>query len=308
VGCSTRLTDSATSAPPFEDAFTYRYFAAIFDQADLTDAEAVQALSQAGRQIRSEYDRALILTQQTRRVEDGPSVRDAFFAATSTIGSDHEMRLVLTEVVAGGPVSHEVLRATLEAATGLETDEERGRLLTDIAETQHLGAGAMDGTTRDLFFERLDQMHSNSERAGVLTVVATHATDRATRAALVRSTARLNSDAHKRRVLTAIAGSRLEDPLRAQFFRAAGSIHSDHEKRRALTGIADLTAPSAETLADALRMAADIRTDHELASLLVRIAERHDLDAELRDGYLKAVGTITSPFEQRRSMSALARR
>jgi beta-lactamase regulating signal transducer with metallopeptidase domain len=301
----TRLT--ATSAPPFEDAFAYRYFATLFDLADLTDAEAVRVLTQAGLQVRSEYDRALILMQQQRRAKAGPLVRDAFFTATGTIESDHEMRLVLTELVSGGPVSSGLLRATLETAGGLQTDEERARLLTDIAETQSLAPRDTDQAARDLFFERLDGMQSNSERAGVLTAVAAHANDSATRAAVLASTARLNSDAHKRRVLRAVTATRLEAPIRAPFFLAAGSIHSDHEKRRALSGIADLEEPAAEALRDALRMATDIQTDHELASLLVRIAERHALDSQLRGAYLDAVSTITSPFEQRQTLAALTR-
>lgn len=297
-----------TLEPSLHDAFAYRYFAALFDMAVMTDRETARVLAQTAQQVRSEYDRALILMQQERRAETGPLVRDAFFSATSTITSDHEMRLVLTELVDSGPVSNALLRATLDAAGGLETDEERARLLTDIAETQSLAPPDTDPETRSLFFERLDGMQSNVERAGVLTAIASHATDTATRAAVVKSTARLNSDAHKRRVLRAIAATRLEAPISGPFFVAAGSIHSDHEKRRALAGIADLDAPAPAALGETLRLATEIQTDHELASLLVRIAERHTLDSQLRTAYLDAVDTIASPFAQRQTLAALARR
>ena len=90
------------------------------------------------------------------------------------------------------------------------------------------------------------------------------------------------------------------------FFQTAATVHSDHEKRRTLTGIADLDNPSAEALADTLRLAREIRTDHELASVLIRIADRHALRGPLRASYIAAADTITSSFERRQTMAALA--
>ena len=55
-----------------------------------------------------------------------------------------------------------------------------------------------------------------------------------------------------------------------------------------------------------LGLAADINSDHELASLLVRIADRHRLSGDLRDAYLTATETIASSHEQRQALAALA--
>jgi TonB family protein len=293
--------DSASpDAVPGDDVIR-EHFTALFEQATMTDAQAAHVLTQAGDQIASDYELSLLLMQQRRRAEGGPPVRDAYLAATSRIESDHEQRLVVTELIANGQVGSELLRAFLETATDIQSDEERARLLIDVAEMQDLG-----DATRNGYFELVDEMQSNTERAGVLTALATRATDTGTLTALLQSSARLNSDAHKSRVLQTVVARRLEDPIRGPFFRAAGTIHSDHEKRRTLSEVADLDAPSVQTLADTLRLAAEIDNDHELASLLVRIADQHPLGGELRNAYLTAADTIASSFEQRQAMAALA--
>ena len=69
--------------------------------------------------------------------------------------------------------------------------------------------------------------------------------------------------------------------------------------------MADLDQLSPETLSHALRLATKIESDHELAALLVRIADRHPLSGELRNSYVTATNTLASSFERRQAMAAL---
>ena len=280
----------------------HRYFTTLFDQAGMADADVARVLRQAGDQVPSDYELALLLRQQRRHAQAEPLTKSAYFAATSTIASDHEMRLVLTELVANGPIPGDLLAEVLDTASGIQSDEERTRLLVDVAEMQSLGDG-----TRERYFALLDEMQSNSERATVLTALVPRVTDTTTLTSMLQSTARLNSDAHKRHVLQTAVRHELAASIREPFFQAAGTIQSDHEKRRTLSGVADLDAPSVDTLAETLRMAAAIDSDYELAFLLVRIADRHRLNGELRHAFLTAANTIGEPYEQRQVLAALAR-
>ena len=300
-----QLRSDAIAPLPFRDrdGVIGGYFTALFDQATMTDAELARTLRQTGDQITSDYELAVLLVQQRRRAAGGRRVREAYLAATSTIESDHEMRLVLTELVANGPVGSDLFAALLDTATAIQADGERGRLLTDIAVSQSLDD--VDGPTRGVYFDLLDQMSSDAERARVLAALATRVSETATVTAVLESAARLNVDAEKSRLLQTLVARRRGDALREPFFQTAGTIHSDNEKRRALGGVADLDELSADALADMLSLAADIDSDHERASLLVRIADRHRLRGDLRDTYLMAAETIASSHERRQALAAL---
>jgi hypothetical protein len=53
-----------------------------------------------------------------------------------------------------------------------------------------------------------------------------------------------------------------------------------------------------------LDAAAQIGSDHELARLLVRVAERYPIDDALRPAFLRAADTIDSEHERGRVLSA----
>ena len=262
--------------------------------------EAAALLADAPRLIQSDAWLGLLLRQQTSHVASAGPARDAYFAAAGSIASDHELRLVLTELASNGPLTPDLFQAVLHTAGGVDDDEERARLLTDLVEMQRL-----DARTRPTFFSLANDVTSNSERASVLIATANRDRSPDTLARVLASTVGLNSDAHKHRVLERVLAASAAPALREPFFRAVSTLHSDHERRRALEAVANLTSPSDTMLLTLFETASDIGSDYELASLLVRTAERHPLDTRLRPAYHLAVATLDSTLERRRALAAL---
>jgi hypothetical protein len=108
------------------------YFRHLLQHMELSDATLAIALSQAGRDIGSDYQLGRLL-QAAAQSHDIDRVREAFFRAAGTIGGDYEHRRVLSAVVDAGMLSDETLGSVLESAAGIGSDYELATLLANLA-------------------------------------------------------------------------------------------------------------------------------------------------------------------------------
>jgi beta-lactamase regulating signal transducer with metallopeptidase domain len=102
-------------------------------------------------------------------------------------------------------------------------------------------------------------------------------------------------------LMAAAANYSFDAATRNEFLRAAGSLESDHQQGRvfgAALSRGDLDGENLEVLLESA--AAGIESDHQMAEILVTLAERYPLESGLREPFLRAAGTLGSDHQQGR--------
>ena len=102
-------------------------------------------------------------------------------------------------------------------------------------------------------------------------------------------------------LIQAAATYSFDAATRGVFLQAARSLESDHQQGRVFQEAlsrGDLDREQLATLLEAA--AADIESDHQLAEILVGLAERYPLEIDLRDPFLRAAATLESDHQQGR--------
>jgi hypothetical protein len=278
------------------------YFAALFKGGELDGATARQALMQAAREIRSDYDMASLLVD-VQHLAAASVTRKAYFDAASTIQSDYEMRRALSEGLKNGRVEPPVLAEVLAAAASIDSDYELATLLVQVARLQPL-----DATTRRPFFAALSGVGGAYEHARVLGTMA----DRSDLSDdvlvdMLRSSARVGSDYELAQFLVKIAKAHgLDGDARPAFFMAVEQIRSSYEKARVLEMAARRPGAPAETVVALLRAAATIDGHHERSQVLQAVAANHAVTGTAREAYLQAAERL-GEYEQGKALSALVR-
>jgi hypothetical protein len=128
--------------------------------------------------------------------------------------------------------------------------------------------------------------------------------------ALAQAGQEIRSDYDLTEALLAAAENQQLSGASAQAFVAATqTIESDYDHRRALTGLLEKGRLDPTSLAALLRSARQIGSDYDLATLLVEVTRKSPLgDAGVRSAYAEAVKEVGSDFDQRRALSAAAKR
>ena len=279
------------------------YFRRLFDTGSLDAAALSRSLAQAGREMRSAYDLASVLSGVAPRIRDDQP-RIAYLQAVKSINSDYERRRALSAIIGTGPLSATVAAALLDAATSIRSDYDLASVLTQL-----LQATDVTEANRDAFLSALNTIQSDYERRRVLTALTGRA--RVAPAALTvvyASASQMRSPYDLATVLTAsIRSHPLDASTRASFFQAFAKLTSDYERRRVLTTLANETRLDADTLVALLQSAAQINSSFDRASVLLTVARKYPLQGQARDAYLAAARNISSRYEQDRALAALTR-
>ena len=93
--------------------------------------------------------------------------------------------------------------------------------------------------------------------------------------------------------------------MREGFLRAVGTISSDYEHRGVLSALLKNAKLNEDVLSRVLNSASHISSDYEKATLLIEASNVYAGDPRMREGFLRAVGTIQSDYERGRVLSAL---
>ena len=165
------------------------YFTELFKQPGLSGAVIQQALGQAGREIDSDFELASLLIGSNQLITDD-AARRAYLDAARTIGSDFELRRVLSSIVKAGPMTSAIAAAVLDTSGSIESAFERASLLSEFVARQPL-----DGTVAPAFFKALSGVSSAFEHNRVLKALLTR-TDLSeqARVAALESSAAVDSD------------------------------------------------------------------------------------------------------------------
>jgi hypothetical protein len=313
-----------------------RYYEELLDQAPHTADLLSRIVERAGRATFSDYERARVL----KRVTESKAVLDAHrvqvAAASRAIGSDYEQRRVLITAMPER-LSEPLASAILAAAAELNSDYERSTLLATLAER-----GGVTIDTSERYLALAGQLRSGYEQRRALAKLAqARAAEEAVALRAVKTAAAIQSEYDRRQVVAAFlersamtlkladAALMSADTLRSShersvvllelvarggltaetaetFFRVVSGLGSSYEHRRVLEAAIDRSLSEPLVIA-LIRNAGSISSDYERATVLVRVAEKHDLSSEARTVYIDIAETIRSEHEQTRTLAALVK-
>lgn len=188
--------------------------------------------------------------------------------AAGTIGSDHELAELLTEIAASPGVSPAALVACAEAAHSIDSSYELRRALTEIA-----GQKAADSNVLEAVLHAARAVDSSHERTELLLAI----------------TSKSNLDAE----------------VAPAYFEALHGIDSAYESARALTGLLDREDLDSSVLQRVAAAVVDIDSDYHKGQVLETMARRFKLEGPARDAYLQAAKGIDSEYHRRQAMEAL---
>ena len=212
------------------------YFVALLGHATLTPEESAAALTQAGKEIHSDYELAQVVVLLAGKSDLDEAGQVAAAGAIAKIASDYEARRALSALVERGDLRPAAREAVLRQAAGIGSDYEAAEFLKLFAGTYPLEGGLMtlyldaaEGIGSDYELHRaLDAALSSGEPAP------------ADLERLIRLAGReIGSDYELASLLTGIARARhLDGNVRQAYLDAAGKIGSEYESQRALAALA----------------------------------------------------------------------
>ena len=277
------------------------YFRELFKQATLTGEQYRAAMTQASREISSDYELAQLLIAIADRLPNDETSRTAYFSAASTIDSDYELRRVYATMLKRGPVSSQNLASILQYTTSIDSDYEISELLRQVMSQQSL-----DEKNRAAFFRAVNTISSDYERRRVLSAVVKWSTDAATLEAALTSAAAMGSSYEAATFLhEVLKQNNVEGTARAPFFRAVNGLTSGYERGRVLQAVVKRPDASTDTLREALRATKGM-SGHELSQVLQLVARTHTISGDLRETYLDAADRL-SGYEQGQVLTALVK-
>jgi hypothetical protein len=279
------------------------YLQRLLDTASLDAPTLSRLIMQAGREMRSAYDLASVLSGIAPRLRDDQS-RVAYLQAVKSVNSDYERRRALSALLKTGPVSAIVAASVLDAAKSIGSDYEEATVLTEL-----LAVSEVADTNRDAFAAAMNTIQSDYERRRVLTALTNRgSTTPAALNVVYMSAAQMRSPYELAAVLVAsVHAHPLDATTRGPFFQAFGKLTSDYERRKVLTAVAGETRVDNETLLAVLQAAAQIGSAYDRASILMAVAGKYPLQGQAREAYLAAARSISSRYEQDRALAALTR-
>lgn len=280
------------------------YFTELFKQAALTAEQYRQAMLQASREIKGDYDLASLLISVADRLPGDEASRAAYFTAASGIRSDYEITRVYSTMLKRGSVAPGVLAAILERAGSIGSDYQLSELLRQI-----VGHQPLDDRTRPLFFKALGTVQGDYERHRILSAaIAARPADTATLTDALNRAAEMHGGYDLAAfLLEALAQNGAEGPLRPPFFAAVDRISGSYDRGRVLQAVARKEGTSRDTMLAVVNAAAKMPASYDRAQVLLAVASSTiPLTGGLRDAYIDAAGSLHA-YEQGQVMTALVK-
>lgn len=142
------------------------YFNTLVEEGKLDTATLNEVLTQAARQLSSDYERATFLIEKVERFLSADELVAVFFEATRKIKSDYERHRVLSSALRKQPRA-QVLGPMLESASSIESDYEKASFLIEAAPLY-----LSDAALRSAFMRVVNTIGSDYERGRVLSFVS----------------------------------------------------------------------------------------------------------------------------------------
>jgi beta-lactamase regulating signal transducer with metallopeptidase domain len=278
------------------------YFSELLRTATLDAPSRVQVLTQAGREIDSDFELASLLIEGAPRLLSDDTTRRAYLDAARSIDSDFELHRVLTAALAHAGSNPAVLVGLLAASESIGSDFEEASLLTEVVASSR----PLDDAARGAFFKALATVESDFEHHRVLKVLANRPDlgDDVVRA-MLESSSSIGSDFEQGAFLSQVASKHLLNAsLREPFFRAVANVGSQFERGNVLKTIASQRDLADDVLVSLLQATGDMGGNFEASQVLQTVAAHQRLTGRARDLYIEAARRL-GQFEQGQAMTAL---
>jgi len=205
------------------------YFEALLQSPGVTNQDLKTALRNASTTMKSDYERAQLLTQVTRVFLANNDLAPDYFAAAGQIDSAYERARALSAALSRDDLSKDALAALARAAAGIDSDYEKATLLIKAAERYQ---GQL--TLRTEWLQAVRTIKSDYEfHRALSSALKPNQISPEALSDLVRSAARIKSDYEKASFLIeAMNHYRNEPQVRAAFTEAARTISSEYERGR----------------------------------------------------------------------------
>lgn len=207
------------------------YFSELMKNHDLDSASAQRVVTQAAREMKSDYEKRQVLSLVAEKYPDDQKVLTELITATATISSDYERGQTITAALKRGSLTTGQLKGVLQSVAGISSDYEKAQALIRIA-----GAYPAEVAASPAFFDTVNSVKSDYEHSRVLLTLLRGKPSNEALNLTLKSVANISSDHEKARVLMQVAALVKDDEsLRKALVEAARSISSDYERGRVLS-------------------------------------------------------------------------
>lgn len=280
------------------------YLTELMKQADLSEATLSKILQRAVTDLKSDYDRATLLTEILKRPAITEAHRVNIARTVKSISSDHDQRRTLSAVLDAGTVSAPVSSAVLDSLATVNSNYDRSLVLIELAEK-----GGVTPATSGQYMSHVRTMSSSYDQRRVLTALATKTSmPGAVAAEAVKAAGAISSSYDKAEMLLAlIKRGGLTDQTADALFTSVVEIESSHDLSRVLRAVIAEPNTTDRLVSGVLRAAAKISSSHDRANLLVDVAVSQPLSSQTRALYLAAAEGMGSTHDSNRALAALVR-
>jgi hypothetical protein len=209
------------------------YYTELLRLAPADPAVASRILTQAAKDIDSDYEMATLLIGGADKLLLNDATRRLYFDAARTIESDYEMKRVYVSALKRGPVPPALLAGVLDAARTIDSDYEAATLLIEAAKSHDISA-----EVRKPYFALLDTVSSSYEKGRVLQTLLRRGTlPEDAVAEVLRATATIDGSHEAGQVLQLAARTQsITGSAREEYIKIADRLGS-HEQSQALAAL-----------------------------------------------------------------------
>jgi beta-lactamase regulating signal transducer with metallopeptidase domain len=278
------------------------YYSELLRQAPMTDALLSQVLQRVPADVKSDHEKATLLTQAAKLPAATDAHRAAIASAAKSIGSDYEQRRTLSAIVTS-PLAPVVAAAVLDASPSIGSSYERSTLLIAVADS-----GGVTAATSAAFMAQVRSLSSAHDQRRVLTAVSRSGLSQdAVAMDAVRAAGTIGSAYEQATALIELVErGGLTDATAPAFFESAVRVSSSYELSRVLKTVINGTSLSDRIVEGVLRSAAKISSSYERATVLLEVANRAKLAGTNRQLYIAAADGMGS-HDENRVLAALVR-
>ena len=267
---------------------------------ELSDQQIVQLLYVASK-MSSNSEKGSVLRSIDYLNFDNPGMTESYFGTISTISSSSETGSVLRHLINNQDLEDEELIVLFENLKKVSSSSEKGSVLRTMDDIRLTNKEVILG-----YFGVVNTISSSSEKGHVLrNLLNTRSQNKASLIAIFITAKNINSNSEKGSVLrTSIQWlGEQDEKVMGAFFNALNTIESSAEHGSVLRHLIDAMDPEVSTQLNIIKSTVLISSNSEKASVLVKLADKADLDNEtVKEAFVSAARTITSDSEFRRVM------
>jgi beta-lactamase regulating signal transducer with metallopeptidase domain len=279
------------------------YYTELLKQAPPSDALLGRVLQRVPTELKSDYDKATLLTQAAQSSSMTDTHRVAIARAVKSISSDYDQRRTLTAILTTRPLAAAVAAAVLEATASIRSNYDRAQVLVTVAES-----GGLTPATTPAFMEQVRSMTSSYEQRRVLTAVSANSSLADVVGVEAVRTVGVMTSSHDQSttLISLIERGGLTDASAPAFFDSAARISSSHDLSRVLRKVVERPSSNDRMIEGVLRIAPKVSSGHDRANVLIDVAARGRLSGEARQLYIAASNGL-STHDENRALAALVR-